>query len=427
MKKTVTVFFLVLLAAATLTTLLHTPEVHAPSNTRVFTSLTYDGYCTRIASDYETAHNDPTADICDYTGEYLYMGQGPSSIDRSYLYFDTSLLPDNVNITSVVLSIYIINDKSDTDFNVTVQSGQPTYPHIPLEPSDYYYGYYTGNGGSRNTSEISGTGYWNITLNSEGRSWIRTNGITKLCLRSSRDINSQEATQNEQIVFYAREKGQDYAPKLYITYEYEGTKYVFYGPFNENTGTKEGNITVWVYPASGSPYNFTLDGEETVEDEEIYVFVPEDPYYYYSIDLIDLVGVSNGYFETYITVNSTSYTIERRQIIHGNKLPFIFTWGWEYGFRVVCDQGTYDLGHHTPLTEQTITVTLSPFSFPSGYTTYEDITLTANRTSSTQITVVYEDSAERTKCRSRQGLHCKNNCKPCGLWHAFMEFQLSQG
>jgi len=313
----------------------------------------------------------------------------------------------------VVLSIYIINDKSDTDFNVTVQSGQPTYPHIPLEPSDYYYGYYTGNGGSRNTSEISGTGYWNITLNSEGRSWIRTNGITKLCLRSSRDINSQEATQNEQIVFYAREKGQDYAPKLYITYEYEG---------NENTGTKEGNITVWVYPASGSPYNFTLDGEETVEEEqrplyfrfnlseynfsrfyaprsdyeEIYVFVPEDPYYYYSIDLIDLVGVSNGYFETYITVNSTSYTIERRQIIHGNKLPFIFTWGWEYGFRVVCDQGTYDLGHHTPLTEQTITVTLSPFSFPSGYTTYEDITLTANRTSSTQITVVYEDSAERT-------------------------------
>jgi len=103
MKKTVTVFFLVLLAAATLTTLLHTPEatlttllhtpeVHAPSNTRVFTSLTYDGYCTRIASDYETAHNDPTADICDYTGEYLYMGQGPSSIDRSYLYFDTSIL-----------------------------------------------------------------------------------------------------------------------------------------------------------------------------------------------------------------------------------------------------------------------------------------------------------------------------------------------
>jgi len=422
MKKAVVVFFLVLLAAATLTTLLHTPEAHAYSNTRTFTSLTYDGYCTRIASDYETAHNDPTADICDYTGEYLYTGQGPSSIDRSYLYFDTSLLPDSANITSVVLSIYIINDKSDTDFNVTVQNGQPTYPHILLELSDYYYGYYTGNGGSRNTSEISGAGYWNITLNSEGRSWIQTDGITKLCIRSSRDINSQEATQNEQIVFYAREKGQDYAPKLYVTYEYEGTTYVFYGPFNENTGTKEGDITVWVYPASGSPYNFTLDGEETIEEEqrplyfrfnlseynfsrfyaprsdyeEIYVFVPEDPYYYYSIDLIDLVGVSNGYFETYITVNGTSYTIERRQIIHGNKLPFVFTWGWEYGFRVVCDQGTYDLGHHTPLTEQTITVTLSPFSFPSGYTVYENITLTANRTSNTQITVVYEDSAERT-------------------------------
>jgi len=126
------------------------------------------------------------------------------------------------------------------------------------------------------------------------------------------------------------------------------------------------------------------------------VFIPEDPYYYYLIDLIDLVGVSNGYFETYVTVNGSTYTVERRQIIHGNKLPFIFTFGREYGFRVVCDQGTFDFGHHTPLNEQTITVTLSPFSFPSGYTVYENITLTANRTSSTKIVVAYEDSAERT-------------------------------
>jgi len=423
-KRRVAVVFLAVLLAVSFLTLLHVPDAHASSNTRVFTSLTYDGYCEyHTSTDYETVHDAATADARDDITEENFVGQGLAYyIYRSYLYFDTSLLPDNANITSVVLSIYISNDYSYTDFNVTVQSGQPTYPHIPLQLSDYYYGYYTGNGGSRNTSEISGAGYWNITLNSEGRSWIQTDGITKLCLRSSRDINSQEPTQGEYIIFYAREKGQDYAPKLYVTYEYEGTTYVFYGPFNEKTGTKEGNITVWVYPASGSPYNFTLDGEETIEEEqrplyfrfnlseynfsrfyaprsdyeEIYVFVPEDPYFYYSIDLIDLVGVSNGYFETYITVNSTSYTIERRQIIHGNKLPFIFTWGWEYGFRVVCDQGTYDLGHHTPLTEQTITVTLSPFSFPSGYTVYENITLTANRTSNTQIVVAYEDSAERT-------------------------------
>jgi len=424
MRKAPVVFFVVLLAAATLTTLLRTPEVHAYSNTRVFTSLNYDGYCTYLSStDYETVHNAATADTYDFTGEYLYVGQGPTYyVDRSYLYFDTSLLPDNANITSAVLSIYISSDASDADFNVTVQNGQPTYPHMPLQPSDYYYGYYTGNGGSRNTTTISGTGYWNITLNSQGRSWIKTDGVTKLCLRSSRDINSQEPTENEEIVFYALEGGQAYAPKLYVFYEYEGAEYIFYGPFNEKTGLKEGNITVWVYPASGTPYNFTLDGEETIEEEqrplyfrfnlseynfsrfykprsdyeEIYVFHPEDPYYYYSIDLIDLVGVSNGYFETYIIVNGTSYTIERRQIIHGNKLPFVFTWGWQYGFRVVCDQGTYDLGHYTPLAEQTITVTLSPFSFPSGYTAYEDITLTANRTSNTQIVVAYEDSAERT-------------------------------
>jgi len=425
-RKKVFLFFAVLLAVATLTTLLHTPETYATTNTdtRVFTSLTYDGYCSHYNfTDYDTAHDAAIADSRNVGGEKIYVGQHyVYYIHRSYLYFDTSLLPDNINITSVVLSIYISNDYSNTDFNVTVQNGQPTYPHIPLQLSDYYYGYYTGNGGCRNTSEISGTGYWNITFSEEGLDWINLEGITKLCLRSSQDINSIPPADTEYISFMACEAGSSYAPKLYVTYEYEGVQYVFRGPFNEKTGLKEGNITVWVYPVDATPYNFTLDGTYTLNEtqrplyfrfnlseynfsrfhvprsdyEEIYVFVPEDPYYYYLIDLIDLVGVSNGYFETYITVNGTSYTIERRQIIHGNKLPFVFTWGWEYGFRVVCDQGTYDLGHHTPLTEQTITVTLSPFSFPSGYTVYENITLTANRTSNTQIVVAYEDSAERT-------------------------------
>jgi len=425
--KRIAVFFLVLLAAATLTTLLHTPEVHATENTdtRTFTSLTYDGDAYAKDADYDAARTRQTGSRRT-TGTDLALGQRILSdlyhVYRAYLYFDTSLIPDNANVTSATLSIYINVDFSYTDFNVTIQNGQPTYPHVPLEAGDFYYARYIGNGGCRNTSEISGTGYWNITFSSEGLDWINLEGTTKICLRSSRDISGNMPTGGEFITFYTCEQGQAYAPKLYVSYEYEGTKYVFHGPFNENTGLKEGNITVWVYPASGTPYNFTLDGEETIEEEqrplyfrfnlseynysrfykprsdyeEIYVFHPEDPYYYYLIDLIDLVGVSNGYFETYITVNGTSYTVERRQIIHGNKLPFVFTWGWEYGFRVVCDQGTYDFGHHTPLAEQTLTVTLSPFSFPSGYTTYEDISLTANRTSNTQIVVAYEDSAERT-------------------------------
>jgi len=372
--KAVVVFLAVLLAVSFLT-LLHTPEAHATTNTdtRVFTSLTYDGEMYAMDADYDTARTQQNADDKDTTYSEARIGQqyddenGFYYVLRCYLYFDTSLLPSNANVTSVTLSIYIFINNSDTDFNVTIQNGQPTYPHVPLENGDFYHAHYIGNGGSRSTSEISGHGYWNITFSSEGLDWINLDGTTKLCLRSSRDISGNvPTTSDEYITIYTHEKGNSYVPKLYVTYEYEGVQYVFHGPFNEKTGLKEGNITVWVYPVDATPYNFTLDGTYTLNEtqrplyfrfnlseynfsrfykprsdyEEIYVFVPEDPYYYYSIDLIDLVGVSNGYFETYITVNGTSYTIERRQIIHGNKLPFVFTWGWEYGFRVVCDQGT---------------------------------------------------------------------------------------
>jgi hypothetical protein len=49
-------------------------------------------------------------------------------------------------------------------------------------------------------------------------SWINKTGITKLCLRSDRDINGIAPTGNEYVNVYANEKGSGYQPKLVINY-----------------------------------------------------------------------------------------------------------------------------------------------------------------------------------------------------------------
>jgi len=375
------------------------------------------------------------ASSAEYVGDYadtLVIGQwksGPAyTIFRSFLFFDTSIIPEDANITSAVLSIYILYDYSDNDFNVTVQNGQPTYPHMPIQAEDYYYGYYIGNYGSRNTSEISGAGYWNITLTDF--SIINKNGYTKLCLRSNKDIESIAPTQeviNEDIVIYSADAGSNYAPKLYITYECEGYKYTFYGPFNEETGLKDGNITITVYPAYGSPFNFTLDGNYTLEfeekpsmfkwtlefnysrvyvplysNEEIYIFKPTDPYFFYTVEVIDFIGIHNVYVEALVSANGSLYIAERRRIPTGGKTSFCLTEFKSYSYRLISDEAIISLGTvetpQRPIWEPAkITFIVTPAMLEAEPTNFEGISLTAKRLNTTCIQICYIDNRSRTQ------------------------------
>jgi hypothetical protein len=129
---------------------------------------------------------------------------------------NTSVLPSNAYLDNATLSLYKQDDCSTTDFDITIQNGQPTYPHDSLQSSDYNKNDYSGNGGTLNTSGFT-TGYNAITLNN--LSWINMTGTTKLCLRSSRDINGKEPTGNEYVNIYSsnyQETG--YLLKLVIAY-----------------------------------------------------------------------------------------------------------------------------------------------------------------------------------------------------------------
>ena len=199
-------------------------EALPPSGTVVFECLSYDGRIQNSSSNYDDIWNSTTGTVYNgsgYTvnvGQYYYSLGSKYYIFRGFLFFDTSTLPDKARITSVILSINITADYSTTDFLLVIQNGQPEYPHAPLIDSDYWQGHYSGNGGTLNTSLISSTNvYYNITLNSDGISWINKTGLTKLTLRSDRDIDKITPTDKEYIVINHAESG--FPAKLYVTYE----------------------------------------------------------------------------------------------------------------------------------------------------------------------------------------------------------------
>jgi len=200
------------------------PVIVDPSQQQnTWMSSTNDGYIYKSSStSYNTAWSSGTGTISS-SADYITIGQNKGFtfpnptyyVYRGFLFFNTSSLPINAYIDNATLSLYKKGDNSTTDFTITIQNGQPTYPHTPLLFGDYNKSYYSGNGGGLSTTSFV-NGRNNITLTNH--SWIQKGEMTKLCLRSSRDINGTTPTGKEYVDVYSREKGTSYAPKLSIFY-----------------------------------------------------------------------------------------------------------------------------------------------------------------------------------------------------------------
>jgi hypothetical protein len=195
-----------------------------------FYSSSSDGNVSQSDVIYLIAQRADSGKIDD-TSTYLWIGQrlnittGKYSVYRGYMFFDTSSLPDDATIISATLSFYGKQDLStNAEFNLIIQNGQPDSPHDPMNIYDYYYSNYSESGGYLSTTSFITTGYNNITLNTTGLKWINKTATTKLCVRSSRDIESTSpgppmiTDRNEYVVVYAQEGGASYIPKLHITY-----------------------------------------------------------------------------------------------------------------------------------------------------------------------------------------------------------------
>jgi len=225
-------------------------------------SISNDGYIYSSSTNYNTAWSASSGTV-DSSATYLSIGQNkvsgfPTStyyIYRGFVLFNTSSLPSNAYLDSAILSLYKKDDYSSTDFLLTIQNGQPTYPHNPLQASDYGKSHYSGNGGSLNTANFV-NGRNNITLTN--LNWINRNGTTKLCLRSSRDINGTAPTGNEYVnVYSANAPLVGYVPKLIITYR------------NQSKIKNTGFMDIKGYLQIQIQYYNALQGKWMVEDDTI--------------------------------------------------------------------------------------------------------------------------------------------------------------
>jgi hypothetical protein len=196
------------------------PVVIDPTLTVYSTSS--DGFIYNSGTNYNTVRTASSGTVSS-SGAYITIGQRkqpglPIStyyINRGFVFFNTSALPSNAFLDNATLSLYKKDDYSTIDFDITIQNGQPTYPHNPMQSSDYNKNDYSGNGGTLNTSSFT-SGYNAILMNN--LSWINKTGTTKLCLRSSRDISGTTPTGNEYVNVDSSEFLGMCPPKLDIVY-----------------------------------------------------------------------------------------------------------------------------------------------------------------------------------------------------------------
>ena len=168
---------------------------------------TYSGVYKKDDS-YATAWNAGTAQgTTPGIGQYYFSpGVGDYSIQRATLYYDTSIIPNNATILSASLTFERDGNYSDTDFDMVIQN----MDGAPDDLTRYNKNNFSGNGGQLSTSGLGSTFY--IVLDETGLSWINKEGITKLGVRSSRDITGITPSGLEYITF----KSGDY---LRVTWE----------------------------------------------------------------------------------------------------------------------------------------------------------------------------------------------------------------
>ena len=253
----------------------------------------YAAQCLRRwGSDYDSVHDGANGDIID--GE-VYAGQSaPPSywfVFKNVVAFDTSRIGIGGRVESAKLLFHIKNkiDFDDAD-TLVLQNGQPDNPHIPLAVGDFSKTLMSGNGGEIAGSEILIDKWIQIELNEEGLSWINETGITKLYVRTQRDIDKTTPSGYENIEFYPD------GARLVLTYFQQGIPNWYWTTGIEPYNIK--SVAKWVEPSDiafttdlyatkclrrwGDGYEWLHDGSSgDIVTGEVYAGQSAPPSYYF--------------------------------------------------------------------------------------------------------------------------------------------------
>jgi len=162
----------------------------------------------------ETAYKAET-DGCLQVGQSYSSTANYYYVYRVFLKFDTTSIPESATITSATLKLYgYANRMWDGTFDICVQKWTGD---TPIDTGDYnqFDGvtYGTFGGGSFHTDA------WNEITISEPGDLIEKGGYTKICLRSSKDINGIAPNNYDLVQFYDAVLNEGaYPPTLEVTY-----------------------------------------------------------------------------------------------------------------------------------------------------------------------------------------------------------------
>lgn len=354
-------------------------------------------YSTVWAQSTANGVNSPeNGDTHSYVGQSMLSTSGGDSyyIDRSFIFFDTTALPDNASITAAWIELYVtyIRDNGTNKAGITIQSGMPTYPHSPVVNGDYNKSYYSGNGGSKNSSEFSTQQYNYIGLNSVGYSMVNKTGTTKFCLRSPEDISGNAPADtgasysDYTIGFWQTEHGSGYAPKLVVSYyvpitppsvttmsafDIDETSMVLKGYLSDDGG--ESCIVKFQYGTT-TAYGLTSGSVSGATSGDYFV--------------VDITGLSRGTTYHYRTIATNSAGTNYGLDVTGTTLPSVPS-----GFTATAGNGENDLawtkGAGSDKTLVRFKTTGYPSSITDGTQIYFDTLSTYNHPGLTATTPYY--------------------------------------
>ena len=204
------------------------PVVIDPSPS--FDTSASDGYLASAEDYWYDARIATTASSVYKTSTTLRVytwstgGGADSVINRAFVYFDTSAIPDGVTLTDAALYLRLSSKVDDDNAGVYIVQGMSTYPHDPLVAGDYRltnYGSFSSTYGWSDGSNIS-SGYNKINFSDSTtlKGIVNKSGTTKLCLieRADKENDTPGADDGNYFSFYSYEQGIGYRPYITVTY-----------------------------------------------------------------------------------------------------------------------------------------------------------------------------------------------------------------
>ena len=214
------------------------PDDSVPSPiTSTFYPLPGDGSIYHNSSNsWITAHNSLSGTLSNHANTAFNVGVGKLRvnylIERAFIPFNTSALPDNAIISDVKLKVYVESKTDDNnDANDWVSVVRPFQPNTALLTNPDYSkaGNITnpieGNDVSerKDITDVIAGQYLIFNLNNIGRSWISRTGATKLGLREGHDAKNIAFVRNRDKYNKLKIRSSEYTdtssdPILEITY-----------------------------------------------------------------------------------------------------------------------------------------------------------------------------------------------------------------